>query len=123
MSKKTLTSIIDSENDFTVQVKGNTPKLLTSLETTLATTIHKDTHIIEQKKNGIKTTWQCYCYDYVQKVKEWQCIETLIVICKTVIEPTKITHTRRYYVSNKKIEKVSSAKSFNIGIRGHVHKK
>ena len=119
MPKKTLKSIVDSGNDFTVQVKGNTPKLLASLETTLATTAHKDTHIIEEKKNGIKTTWQSYCYSYEQKAKEWQSIETLIVICKTVIEPTKVTHTRRYYVSNKKIEKGSSAKLFNIGIRGH----
>ncbi|WP_375562491.1 hypothetical protein ACE193_09435 [Bernardetia sp. OM2101] len=55
----------------------------------------------------------------MQKVKEWQCIETIIVIYKTVIEPTKVTPTRRYYVSNKKLEEGFSAKSFNVGIRGH----
>jgi predicted transposase YbfD/YdcC len=114
-----LKSIVSSGNNFTIQVKGNTPKLLASLETILATTTHKDTHIIEEKKNGRKTTWQSYCYSYEQKIKEWQCIETLIVICKTVIEPTKITHTRRYYVSNVKVEELVSAKTFNIGIRGH----
>ena len=41
---------MDSGNDFTVQVKGNTPTLLASLETTITTTTHKDTHIIEKKR-------------------------------------------------------------------------
>ncbi|WP_375562490.1 hypothetical protein ACE193_09430 [Bernardetia sp. OM2101] len=50
MPKKTLKSIVASGNDFTVQVKGNTPKLLASLETTLLTTTHRDTHIIEKKR-------------------------------------------------------------------------
>jgi len=119
LPKKTLKNIVASGNDFTVQVKGNAPKLLASLETTMATNVHKDTHIVEQKKNGIKTTWQSYCYEYVEKVKGWESIQTFVMICKTVIEPTKITHTRRYYVSNAELKVGFSAKLFNVGIKGH----
>lgn len=120
MPKKTLDSIVASGNDFTVQVKGNTPKLLNSVKATIATDAYVDTHILEEKRNGIKTTWQCYCYDYKQKAKGWESIESVIMICKTIIDAKQnVTHHRRFYVSSAIAGSSFSAEAYNLGIKGH----
>ncbi len=119
MPKKTLDRIVSSGNDFTIQVKGNTSKLLDSLKATVATDSYVYTHILEEKQNGIKTTWQCYCYDYEDKVKGWESIESVIMICKTIIEAQKVFHHRRFYVSSAIVGSNFSAESFNLGIKGH----
>lgn len=117
--KKTLDDIVSHGNDFTVQVKGNTPKLFDSVKSTVDVSPCIDAHVLEEKQNGIRTTWECYCYDYNNKVAGWESINLIIMICKTIIQKQKVTRQCRFYVSSATIGGKFSAEAFNLGIRGH----
>jgi predicted transposase YbfD/YdcC len=93
--------------------------LLNSLKATVETGSYVDTHTLEEKHNGIKTTWKCCCYDYKEKVKGWKSIKSVIVIYKTVVEAQKETQYSRFYVSSSIAGGSFSAQSFNLGIKGH----
>lgn len=117
--KKTLAQIADSGNHYVAQVKKNQPKLLANILQTEHSIPCTDNALIEEKKNGIKSTWQVTTYPYTNN--DWKSIQTMVVVSKTVIEnSTKInatlTHDKRYYVSD---EKNITAQEFAIGIRGH----
>lgn len=115
MPKKTLDAIVESGNDYVVQVKGNQPKLAEAIEKIAKKEKHTDTHVVEEKKNGIKTTWQTYQYPYTNPL--WKSVLTAIVVCKTLIKADNtVIHTKRFYVSNKAN---LTAQELNQGIRGH----
>lgn len=117
MPKKTVKQIVESGNHYTIQVKSNQPKLLQDIQKTFKETAYRDTHIMEECEHGIKTTWQLYCYNYTNNLKEWETIGIANRVCKTVIEADNtVTYSERVYISNKKDV---LAKEFNEGIRGH----
>lgn len=120
MPKKTLNSIVESGNHFTVQVKGNTSKLRSYLQADIATQTCLATHTIKQKENGIKTIWQCYCYEYSNKLLEWNSIKTIINVHKKIISHQSTHQTQRLYASSAKLDSVIfSVEKFNLGIKGH----
>lgn len=118
MPKKTLDEIVESGNDYTVQVKANQPNLCKELQLTEQTTPYTDTHIIQQDKNGVKTTWQAYQYPFTSSLDKWKTIATLLVIHKITIVNHTLTYHKRYYISNNNTYK---AQDFNEGIRAHWH--
>lgn len=116
MPKKTLEAIVESGNNFVVQVKNNQPKLCQELEEVAKKFQYEDTHIEEKNENGVKTTWQTYQYPFTSKLEKWKMIATLLVVCKTVIVGQFVSHYKRYYVSDNTTNK---AKTFNDVIRSH----
>jgi predicted transposase YbfD/YdcC len=118
LSKKTLDRIAGGGNDFTVQVKANQPRLCRELRQTEQTVPYTGTHIMEEDKNGIKTTRQLYRYPFTSGLDKWKTVATLLVVHKTTIADQVLTHYKRYYISNNDTFK---AQDFNEGIREHWH--
>ena len=96
-------------------MKKNQPKLLQAIKQLPHQQSHTDTHIVEEKKNGIKTTWQTYKYAYTNPL--WKSVLTAVIVCKTLIKADNtVICTKRFYVSDKTD---LTAKQLNEGIRGH----
>ena len=115
MPKKTLDDIVESGNHYVIQVKKNQPKLSQAIKQLPHQQSHTDTHIVEEKKNGIKTTWQTYKYAYTNPL--WKNVLTAVIVCKTLIKADNtVICTKRFYVSDKTD---LTAKQLNEGIRGH----
>lgn len=115
MPKKTLDDIVENGNHYVIQVKKNQPKLLQAIKQLPHQQSHTDTHIVEEKKNGIKTTWQTYKYAYTNPL--WKSVLTAVIVCKTLIKADNtVICTKRFYVSDKTD---LMAKQLNEGIRGH----
>ena len=118
MSKKTVEHIIDSGNDYTVQVKGNQPKLFKEIQQVIVEQIPLDYYYEEEHNHGRHSQWFVYVYDATMScmAEEWKGLKRFIHVHKITEKKGKITHSDRVYISSR-FE--TCAKYYHQGIRGH----
>jgi predicted transposase YbfD/YdcC len=117
LSKKTVDAIIDSGNDYLIQVKGNQPTLFQAIIATvegqeaLSTSIHQE----RSRGRGERRTVAAFPPP-PHMVQEWTGLHRVIHVERQVTRGGKETVTHHYYISS-----VSSddAEVFARGVRGH----
>lgn len=100
-----------------VQVKKNQLSLFRGMVQAERDTPCTDRHTVEEKKNGVRSTWKVQVHPYSNPA--WESIRAMVVVCKTVTGGGKkpiSTYYKQYYASD---EQGVAAEQFAIGIRGH----
>jgi len=101
LSKKTIDCIVKSENDYLIQVKGNQPKLLKSLEAVIKNQNPISHHFTKESLRG--------CYEIrrikVFKAKElsfndWRNLNRIIHVERVFYRKGKIEAACSYYISS-----------------------
>jgi len=118
LSKKTVEQIIDSENDYTIQVKKNQPSLLQAVGNVMAEQKPLDCYVEEEKDHGRHSKWFVSVFDatYSPKAKEWKDLRRFIHVHKITICKKKVSYSDRHYISSRY---ETSAEYYHKGIRGH----
>ena len=117
MSKKTVDTIIDSGNDYLIQVKGNQPTLFQAVKETVGTPSALSTTFSEEWSRGRHERRTVAVFSApLKKREEWTGLQRVIHVERQVSRSGKDTVTHHYYISS-----VSSddAKVFARGVRGH----
>lgn len=123
MPKKTVEKIIDSGNDYVIQVKGNQKTLFKEIQRTMVEQIPLDTFQVEEKGHGRHSFWFVSVFSAFSssKLKEWEGLKRFIHVHKEVFHTNKyirksFTDNDRLYISS---HYSSNAKFFHQGIRNH----
>jgi len=117
--KKTLKTIVETDNDYVVKVKGNQPKLLESVRRKSETSAPTDVCQTVEKSRGRLEIRQVEVFDPPSDIpKGWAEISRVIRV-RRIFETPKKKHTSiSYYISSICSD---SAEFFSQGIRGHWH--
>lgn len=118
MSKKTVEQIIESDNDYTIQVKGNQPSLFKEIQRVMVEQAPLDQYDEQEKDHGRESNWTVTVYDAIQsdKSKEWMGLKRFIHVHKITRIKGKVTESNRVYITSRPN---ICAKYHHIGIRGH----
>lgn len=119
MSKKTVEQIIDSGNDYTIQVKRNQKSLFEEIERVITEEIPLDSYQEKEKDHGRQSHWSVYVFDATDSFKadEWKQLRRFVHVHKyTKYKSGKVAHNDRFYISSRFD---TSAKYYHKGIRGH----
>ena len=119
MSKKTAERIIDSGNDYTIQVKRNQPSLFQEIERAIVEQTPLDYYEEHEKDHGRHSHWYVHVFDATDSYKagEWKDLSRFIHVHKcTKYKSGKISHNDRIYISSR-LE--TSAEYHHKGIRRH----
>lgn len=115
--KKTLQTIIDSQNHFLVKVKANQPNLLKAVKNTVQAFVAVDEFLVKETNRGRKETRlikvfnQKYLLPY-----QWNMVNSIIVVVREFVRKDKIHQTISLYISDLE---TTNAKLLLQGIRGH----
>ena len=124
MPKKTVADIIDSGNDYCIQVKGNQPKLRQQLEINVSNNSPIDEHQIKEKNRGRTENRVVKLYDDVSGIdKKWVGVQRIVYVHRFGYRPDKKQDggwydEHHYYILSAPID---DAKVVFEGIRGHWH--
>lgn len=117
MSKKTVETIIDSGNDYLIQVKGNQPTLFQAIKDTVAHQPALSTMTQAERSRGRHERRTVTVFPPPGEVAEvWKGLQRVIHVERQVIRGGNETLAHHYYISS-----VCSdlAEVFAKGIRGH----
>lgn len=112
--------MVNSGNDYVLQVKGNQPTLRAAARARAAAdpapALHSHTH--QERRNGCLNTWQTVFYPGVGPDVQaaWAGAAGFVVVHKTVRGPHTCTQQTRYYLTSLAACPVAE---FAAGIRGH----
>jgi len=118
LSKKTVEQIIESGNDYTIQVKRNQPSLFQTVQSAMVNQKPLDYYVEEQKDHGRHSKWFVSVFDATNspKAKEWKALRRFIHVHKITRSKQKVSHSDRLYISSRY---ETSAEYYHTGIRGH----
>lgn len=117
MSKKTLKTIIESKNNYLVQVKGNQPNLLKALKETAETQKPISTYENKEKSRGRNEHRKVLLFKPIDSIPPgWIELNSIIHVERIAKRKGKITNEKTFYISSLKSE---DAELFAKGIRGH----
>jgi len=115
--KKTLQTIIDSQNHFLVKVKANQPNLLKAIKDTVQAFVAVDELLIKETNRGRKETRLIKVFNQKDLLpSKWKIVNTIILVVREFIRKDKIHQTISFYISDLETTK---AKLLLQGIRGH----
>jgi predicted transposase YbfD/YdcC len=115
--KKTLQTIIDSQNHFLVKVKANQPNLLKAVKNTVQAFVAVDELLIKETNRGRKETRLIKVFNQKDLLpSKWKIVNTIILVVREFIRKDKIHQTISFYISDLETTK---AKLLLQGIRGH----
>lgn len=118
MPKKTAQAIVESGNEYVLQVKANQPNLLKAINQTIANSKSIDSDYTLEKNKGRIEKRQTYVYGDLNDpiYEEWLGIKKIILIISSGMRNKKPYKEMRYYISNKCENR---AKIYSTGIRNH----
>lgn len=123
MSKKTVEEIIESGNNYVIQVKGNQKTLHEEIQRIMTEECPLDFFKLEEKGHGRHSFWSVSIFSAFNssKTKEWKGVKRFIHVHKEVFytgvhTKKRFTYTDRLYISSVQS---SDAKYFHEGIRNH----
>lgn len=118
MSKKTTEQIIDSGNDYTIQVKGNQSTLFQEIQRAIVEQIPLDHYEESEKDHGRQSYWSVRVFDATNspKAEEWKHLTRFVHVHKFTKQKHKVSESNRLYISSRM---ETSAQYFHQGIRGH----
>jgi predicted transposase YbfD/YdcC len=117
--KKTLRTIVETDNDYLVKVKGNQPKLLESVRRKSETSAPTDVFETVEKNRGRLETREVAVFEPPSDIpKVWTEISRVIRVRRISESPKKCHTNVSYYISSITS---NSAEFFAHGIRGHWH--
>jgi len=117
--KKTLKTIVETENDYLVKVKANQPKLLESVRRKAETSVPTDVCKSVEKSRGRLETREVAVFEPPPDIpKGWTGISRIISVRRISESPKKNHASVSYYISSITSD---SAYLFAQGIRGHWH--
>ena len=123
MSKKTVETIIDSGNNYVIQVKGNQKSLHQEIQRIMTEELPLDFFQLEEKGHGRHSFWSVSIFSAFNssKTQEWKGLKRFIHVHKEVFYTN--SYTRKQFTNNDRlyISSVQShdAKYFYEGIRNH----
>ena len=117
MPKKTLATIIKSENDYIVEVKGNQPKLKKQIGLNIDSSKPIDINITEEKNRGRFERREAYLYDTISNIgPEWIGINRLVKMVRSGTRNNKPYKEVHYMITSLK---TNSASKMAKAIRAH----
>jgi predicted transposase YbfD/YdcC len=117
LSKKTIDSIVKSGNDYLIQVKGNQPKLLKSLEAVIKNQNPISHHCTKERSRGRYEKRRIKVFKAKElSFNEWINLNRIIHVERVFYRKGKIETACSYYISSLCS---NNAKEFASGIRGH----
>lgn len=117
--KKTLRTIVETDNDYLVKVKGNQPKLLESVRRKAGTSVPTDICKTVEKSRGRLENREVAVFEPPSDISEdWTGVSRIISARRIFESPKKSHATISYYISSIVSD---SAEFFAKGIRGHWH--
>lgn len=117
MSKKTVETIIDSGNDYVIQVKANQPTLLHAIQEIVERGEPVSRHTREERSRGRlerRVTTVFVPPDIL--LTSWKGLHRIIHVESNVVHDEKETHSHRYSISSIDSD---DAELFARGVRGH----
>ena len=118
MPKKTIETILESGNDYVIQVKGNCSKLFADVKKHVKETCFDEEFTTKEPNRGRKENRRIQVYEGIPgaMIGTWKGINTVIVVRRWGIRDNKKYDEYHYYISNKI---GTSAEVYAAGIRGH----
>lgn len=123
MPKKTVETIIESGNDYVIQVKGNQKSLYREIQRIMVEEPPLDFFQLEEKGHGRHSFWSVSIFSAFNssKTKEWKGLKRFIHVHKEVFYTN--TNVRKQFTDNDRLYissmQSSNAKYFHEGIRNH----
>jgi len=125
LPKKTLSDIVDSGNDYIVEVKGNQKNLHKQVKKEIESSTPIDSHITEEKNRGRLEKREAYLYSAPSNIDpEWVEVNRVIKMIRSGIRENKPYHETHYLISSWKTndaELVSKAIRAHWGIENKLH--
>ena len=116
--KETVKTIVESENDYIIGVKGNQKKLHSQIKENINKNTPLDVDITSEKNRGRHETRIAEIYDNIDNISnEWVGLRSIIKIERIVERNNVETNEIAYYISS--LSPGTGAKEFNSAIRGH----
>lgn len=117
MSKKTVEAVIDSGNDYIIQVKRNQPTLLKSIVTAFGSQTPSSSAVHEENSRGRYEKRTTRILEPAEDMKDiWKGIQRVIHVERRFVRKGKETLSHHYYISSLDSD---DAALFAKGIRGH----
>ncbi|GAK51675.1 transposase, IS4 family protein [Candidatus Moduliflexus flocculans] len=117
MSKKTIAAIIDSGNDYLIQVKGNQPTLFRTIKASVESQEALSMSSREERSRGRHERRTVAVFvPPASLVEQWNGLCRVIHVERHVVRGGKNTRTDHYYISSVCS---NQAEVFGRGIRGH----
>lgn len=117
MSKKTVDTIIDSGNDYLIQVKGNQPTLFQAIQKTVSTHPGLSSAVSEERSRGRHERRRVEIFPPPPEMsEEWTGLQRLLHVERQTVRAGKETVTHHYYISSLLSD---DAEVFARGVRGH----
>jgi len=117
LPKKTVDEIVNSGNDYIIQVKGNQKNLHQQLKiNTSDEKPHLSSFVEETKARGRIETRKTFVYKDLTGISfDWTGLKRLIRVERTVVKKNKESHETAYYISSKRSNRASY-------FAGHIRK-
>jgi len=118
MPKKTVEAIVESNNHYVIQVKGNQPSLFRELQRIIVEEPPLDYYEEHEKDHGRHSSWYVRTFDasHSPKANEWKNLRSVIHVHKRTFKKGKESHNDRLYISD---HCETNAQFYHKGIRGH----
>jgi predicted transposase YbfD/YdcC len=117
LSKKTVEAIIESENDYLIQVKGNQPTLLRTIKEAVESQPALSTSFSDEYSRGRHEQRTVGVFRPPMSLnEEWAGLERIIHVERFVSRKGKESQTQSYYISSICSDE---AEVFARGVRGH----
>jgi predicted transposase YbfD/YdcC len=115
--KKTINQIIDTQNHYVAQVKGNQKNLLKDIKCCMEYQTDLDNFIVQEKGHGRHSKWTTTVFDASQssKTKVWKNLRRYIHVHRQHKIKGKDVIQDAYFMSDLEL----SAQEFHQGIRLH----
>ena len=117
MSKKTVEDVINSENDYLIQVKGNQKTLFRTIKETVQSQPAVSTYVSNELSRGRheQRTVEVFVPP-VNLTKTWAGLQRLIHVERSIRRKGNVSQKQSYYISSVGVDE---AKIFAKGVRGH----
>jgi len=117
LQKKTIEAILESRNDYVIQVKGNQKTLKSDLMNYTGVASPKTIHKTLDLKRGRKDYRSYFTYSIPSNylLSKWRSVKTVTVVQRYGTRNGVLYNNTALYISNLKL----SAEEFSKGIRGH----
>lgn len=131
MPKKTVEIILDSDNDYLIEVKGNQKTLLEKAKSIVADNKPVDTHLTQEKNRGRQENRYHEIYELPKDIipKAWKGVQRIIYVHRYGHRPDKKENEgnyseHHYYITSypfKDAKKVAQGIRRHWGIENKIH--
>jgi len=118
ISKKTIEAIVDSGNNYVIQVKRNAKKLFVEIESQILHQKPLSCFVETEKNHGRHSTWTVRTFNalHIEMQSEWKNVCRIIHVHKQTIKGEKYSDNNRFYITNLSD---TDAQFFHTSIRAH----